>query len=197
MTSSPSSTTESAKARSSRASGSASAVTRSIKTMESATSPIPASMVGPIPTADLDVAVDPELLDDAMQRHRNDDGLEDEGDCRGHVKVRRVLDEGLPGDGKREDQGVQCKDVEQRIEPILVQHHEADQDETACQRMRDVKGEAVHLHQKLFDTKSRRVPRRPSMSAAPRNCGTRKTRIFAVAVSNSASEKPATASLTT
>jgi len=58
-----------------------------------------------------DVAVDPELLDDAVQRHRDDDCLEDEGDCRGHVKVRRVLDEGLPGDGKREYQGVQCKDV--------------------------------------------------------------------------------------
>src|SRR6266576_1676116 len=52
MTRSPSSTTDSAKARSSRANGSASAGTRSIKTMESATSPIPASMVGPIPTAD-------------------------------------------------------------------------------------------------------------------------------------------------
>src|SRR6266436_1820816 len=52
MTRSPSSTTDSAKARSSRANGSASADTRSIKTMESATSPIPASMVGPIPTAD-------------------------------------------------------------------------------------------------------------------------------------------------
>src|SRR6185437_12749616 len=52
MTRSPSSTTERAKARSSRASGSASAVTRSISTIESATSPIPASMVGPMPTAD-------------------------------------------------------------------------------------------------------------------------------------------------
>ncbi len=46
----PSSTTESAKARSSRASGSAPAVTRSITTMDSATSPMPSSMVGPMPT---------------------------------------------------------------------------------------------------------------------------------------------------
>src|SRR5580704_15803622 len=46
----PSSTTDSAKARSSRASGSASAVTRSITTMDSATSPIPSSIVGPTPT---------------------------------------------------------------------------------------------------------------------------------------------------
>src|SRR4051794_7666245 len=52
MTRSPSSTTDSAKARSSRASGSASLVTRSMRTSERATSPIPASMVGPIPTAD-------------------------------------------------------------------------------------------------------------------------------------------------
>ena len=110
--------------------------------------------------------------------------------------MRRVLDEGLPGDGKREHQGVQRKHVEQRIKPVLVQHHEADQDEPAGERMRDVEGEAVHLHQKLFDTNRRRVPSRPSMSAAPRNCGTRKTRIFAVAVSNSARKKPAAASLT-
>jgi hypothetical protein len=46
----PSSTTERAKARSSRASEPASAVTRSITTMESATSAIPASIVGPMPT---------------------------------------------------------------------------------------------------------------------------------------------------
>src|SRR5438128_3211989 len=52
MTRSPSSTTDSAKARSSRASGSASLVTRNMRTRESATRPIPASMVGPIPTAD-------------------------------------------------------------------------------------------------------------------------------------------------
>src|SRR3990172_1320373 len=47
---SPSSTTDSAKARSSRASGSASVVTRRITTMESATRPMPSSMVGPMPT---------------------------------------------------------------------------------------------------------------------------------------------------
>src|SRR6185437_12165273 len=44
------STTESAKARSSRASGSTLAVTRSITTIDSATSPMPSSMVGPVPT---------------------------------------------------------------------------------------------------------------------------------------------------
>src|SRR5215831_16364443 len=48
---SPSSTTERAKARSSRASGSAPAVTRSITTIDSATSPMPAIMVSPTPTA--------------------------------------------------------------------------------------------------------------------------------------------------
>src|SRR5512143_2554814 len=46
----PSSTTDSAKARSSRAKGSASAVTRSITTIESATRPMPSSMAGPTPT---------------------------------------------------------------------------------------------------------------------------------------------------
>src|SRR5260370_28430034 len=46
----PSSTTESANARSSRASGSASAVTRNITTIESATRPMPSSMAEPTPT---------------------------------------------------------------------------------------------------------------------------------------------------
>src|SRR5205085_9788700 len=143
-----------------------------------------------------DVAVNPELLDDAVQRHRNDDRLEDERDDGGDVEMRRVLDEGLPGDREREYQGVKREDVEQRIKPILVQHHETDEDQSTGQCMRDVEGEAVHLHQKLLDTNSSSVPSKASMSAAPRNCGTRKTRIFAVAVSNSARKKPATASLT-
>ncbi len=47
--SSPSSTTASAKARSSRASGSAAAVTRSITTIDSATSAMPRIIVGPMP----------------------------------------------------------------------------------------------------------------------------------------------------
>ena len=46
----PSSTTESAKARSSRASGSASGDAGSMTTIESATRPMPASMVRPTPT---------------------------------------------------------------------------------------------------------------------------------------------------
>src|ERR1700738_200557 len=110
--------------------------------------------------------------------------------------MRRVLNEGLPGHRKGEHQCVERKHVEQRIKPVLVQHHEADQDQPAGERMRDVEVEAVHLHQKLRDTNRSSVPSKPSISAAPRNWGMRKTRIFAVAVSNSASKKPATASLT-
>src|SRR5215467_11816495 len=48
--SSPSRTTESANARSSRASGSAWAVAFNMTTIERATNPMPASMVGPVPT---------------------------------------------------------------------------------------------------------------------------------------------------
>ena len=50
MISMPSSTTDKANAKSSRASGSASAVTRSITTIDRATRPMPASIVGPMPT---------------------------------------------------------------------------------------------------------------------------------------------------
>ena len=110
----PSRTTESAKARSSRASGSASAVTGSITTIESATSPMPASMVSPTPDHGLDLAVDAEPLDDAVQRDRDDDRLEHERDRRRDVEVRRVLDERLPGDREGQHQGVQREDVEQR-----------------------------------------------------------------------------------
>jgi hypothetical protein len=46
----------------------------------------------------------------------------------------------------------------------------------------------------LRDTKSRIMARSPSIRAAPRNSGTRKTRILAIAVSNSASRNPAAAS---
>src|SRR4029078_1583359 len=91
---------------------------------------------------------------------------------------------------------MQREHVEQRVKPILVQHHEADQNESAGKSTGDVEVEAVHLHQKLLETNKSSVPSRPCISAAPRNCGTRKTRIFAVAVSNSASKKPAMASLT-
>ena len=196
MTRSPSSTTDKAKARSSRASGSASLVTRSIRTMERATSAIPASMVGPIPTANSMSRWIPSCLTMRCSATGMMIALKTRAiPCR-DVEMGRVLNIGLPGDRKREHYGMERKDVEQRIKPVLVQHHETDQDQPASERMRDVKGEAVHLHQKLFDTNRRRVPSRPSMRAAPRNCGTRKTRIFAVAVSNSARKKPAAASLT-
>ena len=197
MTRRPSSTTDSAKARSSRASGSASAVTRSISTIRERDQRHPGQHGRADADRRFDVAMNAELLDDAMQRHRNDDRLEYQGDGRGDVEVRGVLDKGLPCDGQRQHQGMKGKHVEQRIEPVLIQHHQADQHQPAGQRMRDVEGEAVHLHQKLLDTNRSRVPSRPSISAAPRNCGTRKTRIFAVAVSNSARKKPATASLKT
>ena len=67
-----------------------------------------------------DVAMNSKLLDDAMQCHRNDNCLEDKGDYCRDVEMRCVLDIGLPGDGKREHQGMQCKHIEERIEPILV-----------------------------------------------------------------------------
>ena len=45
-------------------------------------------------------------------------------------------------------------------------------------------------HQKLRETKSSSVAEKPSISAAPRNSGTRNTRILAMLVSNNASRKP-------
>src|SRR5690606_15682163 len=70
--------------------------------------------------------------------------------------------------------------------------HEAEQHESAREEVRDV--ELQSAHQNILDTNRSSVPSRPSMSAAPRNSGTRKTRILAIAVSKSASSTPATVS---
>ena len=40
----------------------------------------------------------------------------------GDVEMRRVLDEGLPGDRQRQHQRMQREDIEQRVEPVLVEH---------------------------------------------------------------------------
>ena len=143
----------------------------------------------------LDLAVNAEPHDDPMQRHRNDDRLEHERDRGGDVEVRRVLDEGLPGHRGGQRQRVRRVDVEQRVEPVLIKFEEADQHQRAGEQMGDV--EIDPAHQKLPDTKRRSVANRPSISATPRNSGTRNTRILAIEVSNSASRKPPTASLPT
>ena len=66
--------------------------------MESATRPMPASMVEADADHLLDLAMDAEPHDDPVQRDRDDDRLEDQRDRGGDVEMRRVLDEGLPGD---------------------------------------------------------------------------------------------------
>src|SRR5262249_46483333 len=100
----PRRTTESAKARSSRANGSASCVTRSITTMASATSTIPASIVMPTPRHFLDFSMNSEPYDDPMQRDRYDDRLKDQRDRCGDVEMRAALDERLPSDRGRQHQ---------------------------------------------------------------------------------------------
>ena len=106
--------------------------------------------------------------------------------------MRRVLDMGLPGQGERQHEGVQRQHVEQRIQPILVQHHEADQHQASGQHMRDVEVQAEHHMPR--ETNSSSTPSKPSISAAPRKFGTRNTRILAIDSSNTPSNTPATAS---
>ena len=77
---SPSSTTESAKARSSRASGSASCVARSITTMDKATSPMPSSIAVPTPTTFSISRWMPQPQDHPVQQERDDDRLENKRD---------------------------------------------------------------------------------------------------------------------
>ena len=89
----PSSTTDSAKARSSRASGSAVAVALQHHHHGERHEPHAGQHGRADADHGLDGAVDAEPHHDAAQRHRNDDGLEDQRDQRGDVEVRRVLDD--------------------------------------------------------------------------------------------------------
>ena len=88
---------------------------------------------------------------------------------------------------------MQREDVEQREQPVLVEQHEADQHQAAGQKMRDVEGDA-RPSQAPRDEEQQRAEQ-PSISAAPRKSGTRKTRILAIDVSNSASSDAADAEL--
>ena len=113
----------------------------------------------------------------------------------GDVEMRRVLDECLPGDRGRKHERVKCVHVEQGVKAVLIKLEETDQHKRAGEQMGDV--EIDPAHQKLPDTNRNSVASRPSISATPRNSGTRNTRILAIEVSNSASKKPPTASLPT
>ena len=144
----------------------------------------------------LDVAMDAQPLNDPVKPDGNDDRLENEGDGRRDVEMVGVLNVCLPSHGKGKHDRMKRKNVDQRKEAVLIEHHEADQDQAASEQMGDVEGEAA-AHQRLRETNSKSVPSRASMSAAPRKSGTRKTRILAMAVSNRASRMPQTASLPT
>src|SRR5205085_11247588 len=121
--------------------------------------------------------------------------LHDERDRRGDVEVRRLLDVRLPRDRERDDQRMQGEDVDEPRHAVLVEEHEAHQHEAAGEEVGNVEGDLVH--QATRDTTSRSAARKPSIKAAPRKSETRNTRIFAMAVSNTASRKPAAASLRT
>src|SRR6185312_14874847 len=104
----------------------------------------------------LDLALNAEPLDDAMQRERNDDRLEAERDRRGHVKMRRVLDISLPRHSERKDHGVQRIDIQERIEPVLIEQHEADHDEATGKEMGNIECEMQHLETRRDETEQGR-----------------------------------------
>ncbi len=108
--------------------------------------------------------------------------LNDQGDDRGDVEMRRVLDEGLPGDRQRQHQRVQREDVEQRRTAgpgrACMKLISTSPPASICAMS---KARPWHRIRGSSTTNSSRVPSRPSMSATPRNWGTRKTRILAIA----------------
>src|SRR5262249_6928122 len=72
-------------------------------------------------------------------------GLEDQCDRCGDVEMRRMLDEGLPCHRQGQHERMQGIDIEQRVKPILIEHHEAREHERAGEQMGDVEFEAVHV----------------------------------------------------
>ena len=189
----PISTTDSDSAMSSRATGSACAVTGSMTISDSATSAMPASMVSPMLTTVSISRWMPRLNTIRRSAIGMTIALNPSAMRRGDVEMRRVLDLRLPGHRQRQDQRMQRQHVDQRIQPVLVQHHEAGQHQPAGQHVGDIEGETVrHMPP---DTNSSSTPSRPSISAAPRKFGTRNTRILAIDISNTPSSVPATASL--
>jgi len=77
--------------------------------------------------------MDPEPGDDAAQRVGDDDRLEHQRDRRGDVKMRRVLDIGLPCGGAGDQGGLQAEGVEDGKEAPLIEQREADE-EGRCHR---------------------------------------------------------------
>src|SRR5208337_1992682 len=102
------------------------------------------------------------------------------------------LQMGLPADGERKHERMQCEHVEQCEHTILIQQQETHQHQRAREQMRNIAVERCHPH--TLDTNSIIVPRSPNMSATPRKSGTRNTRILAMAVSNRTSRNANTVS---
>ena len=92
--------------------------------------------------------------------------LKHERDRRGDVEMRRVLDIGLPGDRQRQHQGVQREDVEQRVEPVLVEHHEAHQHQRRRPADGRVEGEMPCITSSCETKQQQR--RRAGRASAPR-----------------------------
>src|ERR1035441_8915211 len=150
----------------------------------------------PYPTTTLHVldrAMNPETHDDSMQGDRNYHAFEQQGDQRSDKQMRRALHVGLPADGARQHASVNRKEIEQREHPVLIEQQEAHEDHGAREEMSNIAIERAHRC--TLETNNRIVPSRPSMSATPRNSGTRNTRILATAVSNRTRRNANTASL--
>ena len=122
----PRSTTESAKARSSRAIGSAAAVAGSM-TVKRQSDETDAEEHGDADAADdLDLAMDSKTHNDALQAYWDNQGLEDDRDRGRHEEMRGVLGIRLPANRKRQNDGMQGEDVDQSRHAVLIEKHEAD-----------------------------------------------------------------------
>src|SRR5215469_1730818 len=91
------------------------------------------------------LAVNTKENDDSMQGDRNNDCFEHQRNRSGYVEVRGVLYVGLPGDRESQHQGMECEDVEERVESILVKLKKAHEHKGAGEHVSDIENKAAHL----------------------------------------------------
>src|SRR5258708_13672039 len=136
--------------------------------------------------------VDLQAADDPVQRQRHRHRVEQERYAGGDEEMRGILHVGLPGGGQRQRQRLQGEGVDDAGEAALVDQHEAAQQHERPHEVRHVIGEvAWRRHQNTSETKRKMTASSARMRAAPRNSPTRKTRILAMLVSNTASRSAA------
>ena len=88
--------------------------------------------------------VDAEAADHAVERKGDNNRFDHQRDRCGEIELGRVLNPRLPRDRERQHRRLKREDVEQRVKPVLVKQHQADEDDAAGEQMGNVESELRH-----------------------------------------------------